>query len=417
MINKDLKAYNLFHEGTLCFSDMTEAGIGVNVNYYQDINKQLEKRISFLERTLHSSPESDLYKSKMNKELDLNSNVEIGKLLFNFLEISSTKKTEKGGISTSADVLESMDLLFTKQLVTYRKLAKLKATYVEGILENQVDGRIHPDFNLHLVRTYRSSSSNPNLHNIPKRDEYAMNLIRGGIIPTPGWKLIESDYGAMEVRIIVCYSLDPVLLDMLKKGVDIHQEWANFLGVSRFDAKNGFVFALFYGSFYKSVWADLMARGYKDLPIGRVRDAEQEFWNKYRVTKKWQDKLMGKYRENGYVEMLHGFRRRGFLTKNELVNAPIQGTAFHCLLWSCIEINRIRKRDKWNTKLIGEIHDSMMKDTYPPEEKMVISTTKRVMTEDILNDHPWIIVPLLAEIEVANIDQPWHKKEKYDENN
>ncbi len=408
------KGYELFHEGILCFNDMEEAGIGVNTQYYQKVKIEQEKRESFLLKRISQYPEIKLFRTKSGRNIDLGSAADINTLLYSYLQLAPTKYTEKGNVSADAEVLENLDLPFAKDIVKVRQIEKNKVTYIEGILNEEVDGRIHPNFNLHLVTSYRSSGSNPNVQNLPRKDKASMELIRGGIIPTKGWQIGEADYGAVEVRIIACYSKDPILLKNLKDGIDIHQEWANFLGCSRFDAKNTFVFPLFYGSYYKSIYYDLVSRGY-NISIGKVQQAEMEFWKKYKVAKRFFEELYKFHRVYGYIEMFTGFRRRGWLSRNQISNIPIQGTAFHCLLWAAIQVNKIRKEENWKTKLIAQIHDSLILDIYPSELAHVITTVRRVMTVDILKVFPWIIVPLLAEIEVAEIDMPWHTKEEYDE--
>jgi DNA polymerase-1 len=421
--NATQNAYNLFHEGVLAFSDMEMGGIPVDVKYYQDVNVKLEKRLSFIEKQLLRTPEALLFKAKEGRDIKLSSPDDLKKLLFQYLNIPSIKKTRLDNDSVDKDVLESIDLPFAKDLVKKRKLDKLKATYIEGILNLQTDGRIHPNFNLHLVRSFRSSSNEPNFQNLPKRDKESMTMVRGGIIPSKGNRLAEADYGGHEVGIIACYSKDPVLMKERREGVDIHQEWADFLQLSgfdnkihRFDAKNSMVFALFYGSYYKNVHTDLVNKGYYDLPLMRVQKAEQEFWKKYRVVKKFQEKLLESYKSNGYVEMFHGFRRRGFLTRNEIINTPIQGTAFHLLLWSIIRITQIAKEEGWKSKLIGQIHDSILIDINVEETSHVVQTVERVMTKDILPDHPWIIIPLISEVTITEVDGAWHTKGDYDEN-
>ena len=408
------KAYDLFHKGVLAFSDMEMEGISVNVEYYQDTQIKLEKRLDFLEKQLLRSPEAKLFKSKTGREIKLTSSDDMKKLLFEFLGVKSIKKTEGGGDSVDKDVVESLDIPFAKDLVKKRKLDKLKTTYIDGILDLQVNKKLHPNSNLHLVRTGRSSMDSPNMQNIPKRDKESMTMVRNGIIPSPGNLLAEADYGGHEVGILACYSKDPVLMKERIDGADIHQEWADFLQlkgfdakIMRFDAKNAMVFALFYGSYYKNIHADLISRGYHDLPIMRVQKAEREFWLKYRGIKKFQDGLIKSYQQNGYVEMMHGFRRRGFLTKNEIINSVIQGTAFHVLLESIIKINEISKEEKWKSKLIGQIHDSIIIDTNPNEIDHVIETTKKVMTKDVLANNPWIIVPLISDIKIGKINQSW----------
>jgi DNA polymerase-1 len=232
-------------------------------------------------------------------------------------------------------------------------------------------------------------------------------MIRGGIIPSLGNLLIEADYGGHEIGILACYSKDPILMKERRDGKDIHQEWADFLGVSRFDGKNGFSFALIYGSYFKNIHTDLVGRGYRDLSLMKVQKAEQEFWRKYKWVKKFQEELIESYKRNGYVEMFHGFRRRGFLTRNEIINSVIQGSAFHCLLESIIKINLISKEEGWKSKLMGQIHDSIIIDCYHDELDHVVEIVKRAMTKDILINNPWIVVPLISDIKIGKINQSW----------
>ena len=407
------RSYELFHKGITTFSDMEMEGINVDVNYYQDTSAKLDKRLAFIEKHLLRSPEALLFKAKEGKDINLASPIDLKKLLFTHLNLPSVKKTVLDNDSVDKDVMESIDLQFTRDLVKKRKLSKLKSTYLDGILNLQVAGKLHPNFNLHLVRTYRSSSSDPNFQNLPQRDKESMTMVRGGIIPRKGGQLIEADFGGHEIGVIACYSKDPVLLEERRQELDIHKEWADFLQVSRFDGKNGFTFALFYGSYFKNIHTDLYNRGYHDLPMMRVRQAEREFWKKYRGVKKFQEKQVEFYKNNGYVEMFHGFKRGGFLTKNEIVNTPIQGTAFHLLLWACWKLNEISKEEGWKARLIGQIHDSLLIDSPAEETSHVVEVTKRVMTEDILEPHPWIVIPMIADISVTGIDEPWYLKKDY----
>lgn len=419
------KAYELFHEGILTFSDMEQTGIQINTPYYQDTSIHLGKRQDFIIKQIQQTPEAAIFRSKTGKEIiskkptgDIAlSNDDLKLLLYKFLEYTPTKMTVKDNISIDDSVLKGINTPFTQGIEKIRGIAKLKTTYIDGMLDLQVDGRIHPNFNLHLVRTYRSSSSDPNFQNLPRRDKWAMALVRGGIIPSPGNCIIEADYGGHEIRIVTCYSKDPEMKKELLDEHDIHGDWGVQLGVKRFDSKNAFVFAEIYGSYYKNVWEDLYNRGYHNVSLMHVQKVERDFWNRYKATKKFQETLIQSYRSNGYVEMYHGFRRRGFLGRNEIINTPIQGTAFHCLLWSCNRLNQIRKKEGWLSKIIGQIHDSILFDAHPSEIPYLIPLIKRVMTQDILPDHPWIIVPLLSEVEVTEIDKPWHTKSEYDKDN
>ncbi len=415
-------AYNLFHKGILCFADMEDEGICVNKEYYERTYQRLTDRIRFLVNGMSRFDEYQLFKQKTGKDIITMDNKlhvshqDLSKLFFKFMGMKPIKFTEKENISSDDEVLTKINTPFTKEVLKIKKLEKNRITYIKGIMDFATldkDGlwKIHPSFNLHIARSYRSSADSPNFQNIPVHDEESKKLVRTGIIPRPGNKIGWADYGGHEVRVMACYSKDPVLVKMLTNGEDPHQEWADFLGIKRFDAKQNFVFALAYGSYYKNIYASL-AELYPKLTEKRVEQAEKGFWNKYRALKKWQEGMIKSYYERGYIELLTGFRCIGWLSHNQIVNTPIQGTAFHLLLWSCIELNRIRKEEKWKTRIPGQIHDEIFMDIAPDEEEYVKKTVEWVMIEDTRKEFKWINVPLLSEYGSCGVGESWGKAKK-----
>jgi DNA polymerase I-like protein with 3'-5' exonuclease and polymerase domains len=101
------------------------------------------------------------------------------------------------------------------------------------------------------------------------------------------------------------------------------------------------------------------------------------------------------------------------MKKNDVTNYPIQGSAFHCLLWAFIEIDRISREEGWDTKLIGQIHDSIVFDINPGELDYVMKTVRRVICEDLPKAWNWITVPIDVDEEICEIDQPWSTKQPY----
>ncbi len=418
-------AEELFLDGIKCFVDMEETGISVDKKYYEETYKKLAKRIELLTETAQKTKEGSFFKKKTGREIitfdkEKNkvslSNKDLSELFFKMLKVKSLKVTPKGGFSVDEDVLSRLKLDLSEKLTKIKKLEKMRTTYILGIskyaIEREGGYKIHPSFNLHIVRTFRSSSDSPNFQNIPIREEEAMNTVRKGIIPLPGYQIGWADYGGHEVRLIACYSKDPILCKVLKENGDVHQEWSDFLGVKRDDSKSGFVFPLIYGSYYISIHKDLISRGYVDLKERTVQKAEIEFWKKYAGVKLFQDNLIKFYKEHGYIEMFHGFRCGGVLSRNQIVNSLIQGSAFHLLLWSCIRLNKIRKEEQWRTTIPGQIHDEIFFNIYPKEEDYVKETTESVMTKQILEAHPWICVPLVSEFGSLPINKPWIKEKK-----
>jgi hypothetical protein len=208
--------------------------------------------------------------------------------------------------------------------------------------------------------------------------------------------------------------------------------------------KNGFVFPQFYGDYYKNCAINIACK-WMGLPEGRWREGqgiefgdknisdhfiskgirsidaftehmkkiEDFFWNKrFKVYAQWKDKWWEQYQKDGYIDSLTDFRYSGVMNKKDVINYPIQGSSFHCLLWSLTRIDEIMLAEKWKTRIIGQIHDSIIFDVFPKEREHVLKTVKRVFVEELPAHWDWIIVPIEIEAEIADIDCPWADKAK-----
>ena len=261
----------------------------------------------------------------------------------------------------------------------------------------------------------------------------------------------------MEVRLSCAYNNDPVLKKYVTNpDSDMHGDMAEQIffikkldtsipghKILRQAAKNGFIFPQFYGDYYVNC-AENAGHKWGKLPKGRwkvtdgielengitlaehlishgiknysdfedhMKSIEKDFWGRrFRVYQEWKDKWWEDYQQKGYIDLLTGFRRTGIMTKNECINTPIQGTAFHCLLWSFIEIDRISQQEKWKTRLIGQIHDSMVFDVYPDELEHVKKVIYQVSCINIREHWKWINVPLNIDIELYPVNGPWDEK-------
>jgi DNA polymerase-1 len=353
-----------------------------------------------------------------------------------------TEKAKKPAVDEES--LNKLKHPFTIDLLKLRKLLKIRDTYLAQFKREVHDGKMHPFYDLNIAETGRSSSSLPNFQNIPVRDEEAKRSVRTGIIPRPGEELIEVDYKAMEVRIMACYSHDPNLIRYIEDPTtDMHRDQAvkifmlppdQITKTLRHNSKNGFVFPQFYGDWYKScagyIWNELPNETLKDgtpvlewlasKKIGNLTQferhmqwVENDFWNHLQVTKQWREDILDFYRRKGYVPTFFGFHRNGYLSNNQVGNAPVQGTAFHCLLWACIEINKIRKADKWRSALLAQIHDSLIASVHPSEREEVLQTMRWVMCDALREAHPWIIVPMEVEFATSGIDGSWADKKEF----
>lgn len=441
-MNKE--AYDLFHEGALALADIEQNGIRVDMEYCLDQQKILNKKISSIENNLFESKEVTVWRNIYKDKFSLDSNIQLSRILFKEMKITPSSVTAKGNASVNKDSLEQIESPIIKPLIQLRKLKKLNNTYLKNIIEETVDGYVHPFFNLHTVRTFRSSSDRPNFQNMPIRDKEMGEVIRKAFIPRDGHLIGGIDYSAIEVRIAACYHKDPVMLEYIKDpSKDMHRDMAMECYLLeqdqvskdiRYCAKNQFVFPQFYGSWYedctKALWSSISTMKLKrtdDIPLKEhlkskgiknpymfmehIKKVEDNFWNvRFKVYRDWKRRWVRDYQRKGYFDMLTGFRCKGVMKKNDIINYPIQGVAFHCLLWGLIRLNKWLKKNKMRSKIIGQIHDEITLDVHKEEMEEVLQQAKKIMCEDIREKWKWLIVPL--EIEAEFSDKNWYEKKE-----
>jgi len=456
-------AYRLLHEGVLAFSRAERQGLRIDLEYCRKTQKKLTQQIKNLEKELFQTKfYKDWKKSLGGKRPNINSNSQLGDYLYKTKGIEPPKTTPTGQGSTDKESLTQLDIPEIKDLLRMRKLKKLRDTYLKGFMKEQVDGFIHPHFNLHRARTFRSSSSAPNFQNIPKRDSEAQEICRRALYPRKGFQLLEVDYSGIEVCISACYHKDPTMIKYIKDPEsDMHGDMAKqIFGVENFDrtrkghdmlrsaAKNGFVFPQFYGDYYGNNAYDLAIK-WGELPEDRrwrksdgveiedgytlgehlikrnlqgldsftehIKQIEDDFWGRrFRVYNEWKKSWYKQYKKDLYIEMLTGFRCHGPMSENDATNYPIQGTAFHCLLWSFIKMDKVLRAKKMKSRVIGQIHDSIVLDVHPKELDRVLSLLRTVMIDKLKQHWPWIIIPLDIDADLSPVDESWQEMEAYD---
>lgn len=456
-VTKQKDAYKLLHNGIQALARAERQGIRIDLEYAQQKKEELTELIAGLEDEFKQTKFYKHWEHTKKGKVNINSNPQLSHFLYKVKKLKPAKKTASGQGSTDEEALEALGIPELNNMLRIRKLRKIRDTYLEGFIKETVNGYLHPFFNLHTVRSYRSSSDSPNFQNIPIRDEESKALIRKAMKPRPGHRLLEIDYSGLEFNINACYSQDPAMVEYCKDPTsDIHGDMAAELFMIddfnksiphhkrlRSAAKNGFVFPELYGDYYKNCAINL-ACNWGKLPDGRwskgqgieygdvnlsdhliskglkslsqytdyVKEVEDKFFNKFSKHARYMKNTMSKYQREGYVELYTGFRCSGEMTKNMVLNYPIQGSAFHCLLWSFIELDRLMVKEGWRTRLVGQIHDSIILDAHPDELDYVLKTVRRVTCEDLLRAWPWIIVPLDIEAEICEVDESWyHKKE------
>ncbi len=423
---ENIHGYELFMEGQEIFSKVELNGINIDTDYYEKTIERITKKQGLLRKKILAYKELESWKGDFN----FNSSDQLRQLLFIDLGYTGIKKTKKDKESTDQEVLEKIGTPFTKKILEYKKLDKIKGTYLTGFLRNSFEGKMYPSFNLNLVASYRSSSDSPNFQNVPVHDEEAQQYCRIGIKPSRGRQLLEVDYSGMEVRVSACVHKDPVMIKYIKDPKsDMHRDVAKQLFLKeeiskeeRYAAKNNFVFAEFYGSYYVQTAEAL----WKNSPEGavpfskyskwerHVKEVEDDFWHKrFKVYDQWKRDIWNRFQKDGKITTVTGFVITGHLDRKQACNYPIQGPAFHCLLWSFIQMQKYHlPKNNLSTTLLGQIHDSSIYDLVPGEKKKLFPIIRKVSTVDLREHWQWIIVPMDIEAKISEVDGNWATMEE-----
>lgn len=466
------ESYRLLHDGTLALAQVEANGIKIDTEYLDRTIKEVAEQITQIQKELQSDPTWKLWQKHFKNKANTGSREQLGVILYEVLGLPCTARTEptnrypEGKPSTDVAALSEIDLPFVKSILKIEHYKKMKSTYLDGYQRETINGFIHPYFNLHTVETYRSSGDSPNVQNVPVRDPEFGKILRKCFIPRKGRVFAEVDYGALEFRIAACFWKDPGMVAYASNPkLDIHRDQsaecydlsANEVSKdTRYCGKNKFVFPVLYGSYYiqcaKNLWyaldsMNLKIKEDKDNPrsgmlvkehlaskgiteLGRcdpakqpqpntfeylIKDVEDNFYAKFTDFTENKRKWIKSYRKTGSFPLMTGFVIRGLFSNNFLLNTPIQGPGFHCLLWSIIEMQKWIRKHKMKTKIVAEIHDCIVYDVPIIELQDVLTVSKRIMTEAIRKAWKWIIVPLEVEVDVTPLGESWYEKKPWAE--
>jgi len=452
MCATSIDAYQLLHKGAEALAHAEWQGMCVDVEYCERARQKLTYQIEKAEHRFDSSELGQRWQRTYGGKYNPRSDRQLGHILYNKMGLKPSHKTESGEGSTDEEALRSLGIPELRHRIRCSKLYKMRDTYLGAFVREQRDGIIHPFFNLHLVKSYRSSSDSPNFQNIPEHDEEAKRYCQRAIYPRRGHKFMKADFASIEVCVAACYNKDPRLLEYLfDPSSDMHTDSAKTLFVLgndfdksipehdwlRFSAKNAFVFAEFYGSYYEDCAKEIakhlqlpssgkwrrgkgvllpdggyisdhmINNGISNYPDfeDHVRKAEKDLWERrFPVYYEWRKQWYRDYEKQGYFDLLTGFRCQGFYKRNESINLPIQGSAFHCLLWAFIRVDEIMREEKWDSQLVGEVHDDMILDVHPDEQEHIEKTIQHVVSDELPKAWPWIIAPLRIDIESGDVD-------------
>ena len=382
--------------------DMEQCGVRVEADELKAYGEKLGVRIHELEQEIYE---------EAGEIFNINSPKQLGVILFEKMGLQGGRKT-KTGYSTAADVLEKLapEYPIVAKILEYRQMAKLKSTYADGLAGFiQADGRIHGKFHQTITATGRLSSAEPNLQNIPVRMELG-RLIRKVFIPEDGFVFVDADYSQIELRILAHCSGDDMLINAYRQAQDIHRITASqvfhvpFDEVTDLQRRNAKAvnFGIVYGisSFGLS----------QDLSISRKEAAEyiEQYFLTYPGIKTFLNNTVASAREHGYVETLFGRRRpmpelkssnymqRSF-GERVAMNAPIQGTAADIIKVAMIGVSRRLKEKQMKSRLVLQVHDELLIETYIPELEQVEEILKEEMERAAD-----LKVPLLVDMHTGN---------------
>lgn len=456
-------AYNLFHEASLALADVEDTGIRVDVPYYRQQDADLTARIDAIDKRLWRTKEARQWKAHFKDRTNLDAPAQLSTMLFNVWNYRPTKVTRGGKESVDDEALRKIGTAFTLDILAKRKLLKVRDTYIAQFLRYQVDGLLHPSFNLNLVVTYRSSSDSPNFQNTPVRDPEQGRITRTGFIPhRPPDIFGEIDFKGMEVTTSACYHKDRNMLAYLRdKSSDMHRDMAckcfiltpqELTKMARYVGKNGFTFPEFYGSYFEQIapamweaigehklatvsgvplYEHLRSKGIKELGsmitnkkgqrvvssddcfLAHIQRVERWFWDEqFAEYAQWKKDWYDEYLRTGYFDLLTGFRCKGPMRRNEVCNYPVQGAAFHCMLWTLVQVHRWLKINEMQTVVVGQIHDSIVLNFHSDEVETVLKKIHHVATVDLPNHWKWIIAPMEIEAELAPPGKSWNEKKR-----
>ncbi|WP_010662261.1 DNA polymerase I [Marinilabilia salmonicolor] len=389
---EELKMVSLFDNVEMpllkVLAEMEYHGVVLDSEALADFAGKLQQRIEALEKGIIEDA---------GTEFNVGSPRQVGEVLFDKLKIDAkAKKTKSGQYSTNEETLQKLKDKhpIIEKILEFRGLKKLLNTYVEALpkLINKETSRLHTSFNQAVVVTGRLSSSNPNLQNIPIREEDGREMRKAFVVGDSEHLFLSADYSQVELRLMAHLSEDKNLLDAFNRGEDIHAATAaKIFKVSpeevtsdmRRKAKTA-NFGIIYG---------ISAFGLSErlnIPRGEAKDIIDGYFESFPAVKEYMDKVISQAREKGYVETMFGRRRylpdinsrngvvRGVAERNA-INAPIQGAAADIIKMAMVGVERAFRNANFQSRMVLQVHDELNFEVLKSEVAEVREVVKKEM--------------------------------------
>ena len=375
-------------------------GVCIDTNTLKETSVNLTNRLTEIERHIYELA---------GESFNIASPRQVGEILFGKMKIvDKPKKTKTGQYVTSEEVLQQLRSKspIIDEILNYRGLKKLLSTYVDSLpkLINPRTGRIHASFNQAITSTGRLSSSDPNLQNIPVRDDDGKE-IRRCFIPEPGCLFFSADYSQIELRIMAHLSEDPNMTEAFREGNDIHaataaKKWHEDISQVT-DAQRKKAKTANFGIIYGITTFGLAQR--MNIENKEAKLIIEDYFHTFPGIKAYMEKSKEIVRKKGYAETLFHRRRylpdinshngtvRGFAERNA-INAPIQGSEADIIKVAMVRIFKRFKAEDIKSKMIIQVHDELNFSVYPEEKEKV----EQIVVEEMQNAYQ-LNVPLVAD--------------------
>ncbi|EOS7933113.1 DNA polymerase I [Enterococcus hirae] len=384
---------------SIILAEMEITGIKVDASRLQEMKIEFSDRLKEIEETIYQ---------EAGESFNLNSPKQLGVILFEKMGLPVIKKT-KTGYSTAVDVLEQLreQAPIVDDILTYRQIAKIQSTYVEGLLKViQSDGKVHTRYVQTLTQTGRLSSVDPNLQNIPIRLDEGRKIRQAFVPREKDWLIYSSDYSQIELRVLAHISNDEHLKAAFLEGQDIHASTAmRVFGIEKAEdvtpnmrrQAKAVNFGIVYGISDYGLSQNL----------GITRKAAQQYidtyFEKYPGVKEYMERIVREAKEQGFVETLYHRRRylpdinsrnyniRSFAERTA-INTPIQGSAADILKIAMIELDKRLKEEKLSATMLLQVHDELVFEVPETELERLDKLVSEVM-EHAVSLH----VPLITD--------------------
>ncbi len=381
-------------------TSMEENGIELNLAFLDQLSVDFAETIQNLENQIIEIA---------GESFNVGSPKQVGEVLFEKLGLKGGKKTATGQYSTSEAVLEKIDHPITALIIEYRGLTKLRSTYTEGLSKqaNSETHRVHTSYHQALTATGRLSSTDPNLQNIPVREEIGRQIRKAFVAPK-GRVLLAADYSQIELRLMAHFCQDEALVHAFNHGQDVHRRTASeVLGVALEDVTSdqrrqakAVNFGLLYGM---SEFGLIRQLGFTRQ---ESQDYIKQYFHRYPGIYEYMQRTRQVALEQGYVETITGRRlytpdidarnmmvRKG--AERAAINAPLQGSAAEIIKMAMIEVDKILPKDQ--AKLLLQVHDELV---FEVDEAIADQLAEQI--KDVMQKVCTLSVPLVVEVGKGN---------------